>query len=137
MDGLTLKCYDTVSTRKLNRTYLHRTRLFIVFTALVLVLQQLSRQQTRTSLQVSGTPVSNPARCPTHTDPILTDRLLPVEPGRVIGIQDHLDDRGGWPILARHCFQPFMLLRKFPETHGLPFAQRERGEGRECYSCRE
>lgn len=111
---------------------------------------QLSQQQTQTILLLSGTPVSNPTRCPTHTNPILTDRLLPAEPGRVIGIQDHLDDRGGWPILVRRRSQPFMACRKFPETHGPPFAQRERaregerfmqrvtaGRGRDCFACSE
>lgn len=41
----------------------------------------------------SSNPCSFP--CPTHTSHILSDRLLPAETGRVIGIQDHLDDREG------------------------------------------
>lgn len=45
--------------------------------------------------------------------------------GRVIGIQDHLDDRGGWriPWDAAPCL--LSCVAKFPKIPHPPFAQRE------------
>ncbi|KAI9517915.1 hypothetical protein NQZ68_001084 [Dissostichus eleginoides] len=59
----------------------------------------------------------------TYSSRILSDRPLPAELGRVIGIQDHLDDREGGEF--RETQLPCLLSRatKFPQPVP-PFAQR-------------
>ena len=56
------------------------------------------------------------ARCPTHTSRILSDRLLPSELGRVIGIQDHLDDREG----GEFCEMPLPAFYPVPQSSPRP-----------------
>lgn len=94
-----------------------------------------------------------PPQCPTHTSRILSDRPLPAEPWRVIGIQDHLDDREGGEFheTLLPCFYPApqssprSVPHLYREREGETAAEidtqwhseRDREGGRDYFACSE
>lgn len=78
-----------------------------------------------------------------HTIHILSDRLLPAEPGRVIGIQDHLDDRESGKfhetLLPAFYPAPQSSPRPVPHLHRERerLTQREKERGRDYFACSE
>lgn len=78
-----------------------------------------------------------------HTDRILSDRLLPAELGRVIAIQDHLDDRDGGEFcevpLPAFYPTPQSSPRPIPQLHRKRFIERvtERESKRDYFACSE